>query len=172
MRGAKPFRSSAVRPAPQACTSSAPKDDTPTSVTQTGKLVAACTSASLAGHSSIIQRFQSSGKPCTAKTSTSSSTPSLVIRSMKETSIGEIPPSTRWTSGWLVRMAFPAKIAISENLSHWGSISGSQCDLLLGSFQIIAASIMNASCLSYKPDLNCTDDCHGGRCRLHLPDEQ
>ena len=49
---------------------SAPKLDTPTSVTQIGSVVAARISASLAGHSSICHRFQSSGKPCTATVST------------------------------------------------------------------------------------------------------
>ena len=74
---AAPGRSAAPRCArrPQACTSSAPKVETPTSVTQIGMSVTARISSSLAGHSSICHRFQSSGKPCTATTSTASSTP-------------------------------------------------------------------------------------------------
>src|SRR3954462_289268 len=42
-------------------------------------------------------------------------------------------------------MALPARIAISANLVQPGSSSRSQCDLLLGSFQILAASIMAGS---------------------------
>ena len=57
MRGARPLSNSAVRFNPQAWTSSAPNEETPTSVTQTGSDVSAWISASLAGHSSIFQRF-------------------------------------------------------------------------------------------------------------------
>src|SRR5579871_659251 len=64
---------------------------------------------------------------------------------MKSGSIGEIPPRTRSTSGFAARIAVPAAIAIAANLDQPGSNSGSQCDLLLGSFQIIAASIICAS---------------------------
>ena len=70
MRGARPFKSSAVRPSPQACTSSAPKVETPTSLTQTGRGVSARISSIFAGQSLIDQWFQSSGKPCTAIAST------------------------------------------------------------------------------------------------------
>src|SRR3954453_21432351 len=42
-------------------------------------------------------------------------------------------------------MALPARIAISANRVQPGSSSRSQCDLLLGSFQILAASIMAGS---------------------------
>src|SRR5690348_17659927 len=53
-----------------------------------------------------------------------------------------MPPSTRFTSGLACLMDSAAWIAMSANIVHSGSISGSQCDLLLGSFQIIAASII------------------------------
>ena len=75
MRGTRPTSSSAVRLTPQACTSSAPKDDTPTSVTQIGLSVTARISSILAGQSARGHRFQSRGKPCTATTSTWSMTP-------------------------------------------------------------------------------------------------
>ena len=64
-----------MRVRPQACTSSAPKDETPTSLTQTGLSVTAVISASLAGQSWIGHRFQSSGKPCTATASRASMAP-------------------------------------------------------------------------------------------------
>ena len=69
-RGTRPLSNSAVRVNPQACTSSAPNEDTPTSVTHTGSATSAWMSATLAGHSSIFHKFQSSGKPCTATAST------------------------------------------------------------------------------------------------------
>src|SRR5690606_27771039 len=61
---------------------------------------------------------------------------------MNAGSIGEIPPSTRGSPGATSPIAIPVAVARSANLSQPGSISGSQCDLLFGSFQIIAASIM------------------------------
>jgi hypothetical protein len=75
MRGTRPISSCAVRRRPNSCTSSAPKVDTPTSVTHTGRCVTASISAMRRGHSSICQWFQSSGKPCTATASSPSSTP-------------------------------------------------------------------------------------------------
>ena len=59
----------------EACTSSAPKLETPTSVTQTGFVRHGADLVDFGGHSWICHRFQSSGKPCTATTSTWSSTP-------------------------------------------------------------------------------------------------
>ena len=64
-----------MRRTPHSCTSSAPKEETPTSVTQTGLSVTARISSIFAGQSAIGHRFQSSGKPCTATTSTWSMTP-------------------------------------------------------------------------------------------------
>src|SRR5690349_17569501 len=64
---------------------------------------------------------------------------------MKIGSIGEIPPRTRGRVGCSALIACPAAMAISEKSFQSGSISGSQCDLLFGSFQIIAASIMESS---------------------------
>src|SRR5947209_19166861 len=58
-------------------------------------------------------------------------------------SIGEMPPSTRGTDGLACAMALPALIVIFANRLQSGSISGSQCDLLLGSFQIMTASIIS-----------------------------
>jgi hypothetical protein len=55
MRGARPIRSSAVRRRPKACTSSAPKVETPTSVTQIGRSVTASISAMRSGHSFSCQ---------------------------------------------------------------------------------------------------------------------
>ena len=76
MRGARPISSCALAVTPQAATSSAPKEETPTSDTQSGRApITARISSSLAGHSWIDHRFQSSGKPCTATTSISSMAP-------------------------------------------------------------------------------------------------
>ena len=61
---------------------------------------------------------------------------------MKFASMGDMPPSTRGNPGAASAIAAPANLAISAKRDQSGSISGSQCDLLLGSFQIIAASIM------------------------------
>src|SRR3954449_4047170 len=61
---------------------------------------------------------------------------------MKADRFGEIPPSTRSNSGASAATACPAKLAICPKAVQSGSNSGSQWDLLLGSFQIIAASIM------------------------------
>ena len=76
MRGARPIRSLALVVTPQAATSSAPKEETPTSLTHRGRSpITARISSSLAGQSWIDHRFQSSGKPCTATTSISSMAP-------------------------------------------------------------------------------------------------
>src|SRR5215217_2688026 len=141
MRGALPIRSSAVRRTPQACTSADPKLETPTSVTHSGLSVTARISSSFAGHSSIAQRFQSSGKPCTATTSISSRAPLASRRRMKEGSMGDIPPRTRGNPAFSAAIACPARRVICANRSQFGSSWGSQCDLLFGSFQIFAASI-------------------------------
>ena len=61
--------SSAVRLRPNSCTSSAPKLEAPHSETQIGRSVTASISASFSGQASIGHKFQSSGKPCTAMTS-------------------------------------------------------------------------------------------------------
>jgi hypothetical protein len=63
---------------------------------------------------------------------------------MKCGSIGEMPPSTRFTWGFAASIALAASITVVAKIDHSGSISGSQCDLLLGSFQIIAASIIQS----------------------------
>ena len=80
--------------------------ETPTSVTHTGLSVTARISASFAGQSSIAHRFQSSGKPCTATTSTSSRTPRASRPPTNPGSIGDMPPSTR-VSGVLGRDRLP-----------------------------------------------------------------
>ena len=58
-RRARPVSSSAVRLRPKTWTSSAPKVETPTSETQTGRSVTAWISWIFCGHSSICQWFQS-----------------------------------------------------------------------------------------------------------------
>ena len=63
---------------------------------------------------------------------------------MNRGSIGEMPPSTRGSLGSRPRSRRAASFTISANVSQSGSISKSQCDLLLGSFQNITASIMRA----------------------------
>ena len=63
---------------------------------------------------------------------------------MKSGSIGDMPPSTRGIDGFSARMASAAAITVSPNRVQSGSTSGSQWDLLFGSFQIIAASIMRS----------------------------
>ena len=145
MRGERSVNSSAVRSRPQACTSSAPKLDTPTSATQIGSVVTDRISSSFDGHSSIAHRFQSSGNPCTAITSRCSSTPLPAMLAMNSGSIGEMPPSTRGRSGLAALIALHAAIAIAAKRDQSGSTSGSQCDLLFGSFHTIAASIMAAA---------------------------
>ena len=141
MRGELPRRSSAVRRSPHSCTSSAPKVDTPTSVTQTGRSVSAWISASRCGHSWICQWFQSSGKPCTAMASTWSSTPCSFMLRTNLASIGEIPPRTRVSEPFSPRTASPARMAMRANIFHSESISKSQWDLLFGSFHSFTASI-------------------------------
>src|SRR3954453_20143261 len=59
---------------------------------------------------------------------------------MNPGSIGEMPPNTRFSFGLTSRIQSDATFTIFENTCHPGSISKSQCDLLLGSFQIITAS--------------------------------
>ncbi len=104
--------------------------------------VTAWMAAILSGHSSMIQLFQSSGKPCTATASSCSSTPWLASTRMKSGSIGEMPPSTRGSPGASAAIACPAALQVSAKITQPGSASRSQWDLLFGSFQIIAASII------------------------------
>src|SRR5579884_2034564 len=56
--------------------------------------------------------------------------------------MGEIPPSTIFTSGLTLRMARAPVIASSANIFQSGSILKSQCDRLFGSFHSITASTM------------------------------
>src|SRR5581483_5342119 len=56
--------------------------------------------------------------------------------------MGEIPPSTIFTSGLTLRMALAPAIARSANIFQSGSILKSQCDRLFGSFHSITASTM------------------------------
>ena len=53
-----------------------------------------------------------------------------------------MPPSTRGSRGFSAAIASPASLAISAKRAQSGSSSKSQCDLLLGSFQSITASII------------------------------
>ena len=110
MRGHRPDRSCAVRSSPNCCTSSAPNEETPTSVTHTGLAVTAWISAILSGQAESGHRFQSSGKPCTPIASTASSAPCPSIRRSHCGSIGDMPPSTRVTAGLACAMAVPARI--------------------------------------------------------------
>src|SRR5688572_17325421 len=52
-----------------------------------------------------------------------------------------MPPSTRVSRGFSAATASAAILIIAANMVQPGSISKSQCDLLLGSFQNITASI-------------------------------
>src|SRR5919108_2875660 len=90
----------------------------------------------------MLQWFQSSGKPCTATTSRYSSTPWSRILAINIGSMGEIPPSTRSTCGFSAATACAAILIICAKICQSGSSSKAQCDLLLGSFQNIIASIM------------------------------
>src|SRR5579883_1437170 len=55
-----------------------------------------------------------------------------------------MPPSTLGRDGFSAAIASAAAIVISAKRRQSGSTSGSQWDLLFGSFQIIAASIIRA----------------------------
>src|SRR4051794_19822990 len=138
---------SIVRRSPKSCTSSAPKVETPTSLTQSGSEVTLRISRSLQGHSWICQWFQSSGNPCRAMTSIFSRTPCRSMRWMNSGSIGEIPPRTHGMPGETPRTASAARRVIVENVCHSGSSSKSQCERLFGSFHNITASIMIALCV-------------------------
>src|SRR5579884_314779 len=127
---------------PNACTSSAPKEETPASETQIGLEVTARISSIFLGHSLICQWFQSSGNPWMATISTASSTPWEPSSSMKLGSMGEIPPSAMGSSGFSLRIALLAVIIISANIFHSGSSLKSQCERLFGSFHNMTASIM------------------------------
>src|SRR5918993_1410206 len=142
MRGARPISSSAVRVRPKACTSSAPKVETPTSDTQTGRSVTARMASMRSGHSLSCQWFQSSGNPCTATASMRASAPCDCRLTMKAGSMGEMPPITRVVPRASASTASAANVTICANSLQPGSISASQCDMLFGSFQNITASTM------------------------------
>ncbi len=128
---------------PQSCTSSAPNVETPTSETQTGKSVTAAISSSFSGHSSSSQWFQSIGKPCTATASSCANTP-WPSQQADEVGIdrGDAAQHAR-QAGRLGRDGLAGERAMRAKTVQPGSFSRSQWDLLLGSFQIIAASIMS-----------------------------
>src|SRR4051812_40399872 len=71
-----------------------------------------------------------------------SRTPKRCIRWINAASIGEIPPRTRVSPEFSAATASAASVIIWANAFHSGSISKAQCDLLLGSFQNITASII------------------------------
>src|SRR5690349_13066989 len=56
--------------------------------------------------------------------------------------MGEMPPSTIFTSGFTLRMARAPVMARSANIFQSGSILKSQCERLFGSFHSITASTM------------------------------
>ncbi len=114
-------------------------------MTQIGWSVTARISSILAGHSWICQRFQSSGKPCTATASTCVEH-ALALHVAHEARVdrrhaAEHARQRRILGADRLRRR---RLAMSAKSVQSGSSSGSQCDLLLGSFQIIAASIMPA----------------------------
>ncbi len=57
--------------------------------------------------------------------------------------MGEIPPSTCVSVAFSARTACDASLTIAAYALQSGSSSRSQCDLLLGSFQNLTASIMS-----------------------------
>src|SRR5690349_20340310 len=71
-----------------------------------------------------------------------SSAPCALRLSMKAGSMDDMPPSTRVTLLFSAAMAWAGSCVSRAKRCQPGSTSGSQWDLLLGSFQIIAASIM------------------------------
>src|SRR3954453_11128840 len=73
-------------------------------------------------------------------TSRCSRTFCLPSKSMKFGSIGEMPPRTHGSFEFSLRIASEAQETIFEKICQPGSISKSQWDLLLGSFQIMIAS--------------------------------
>src|SRR4051794_28824958 len=75
-------------------------------------------------------------------TSSLSSTPFPARLAINNGSIGEMPPRTRGSPGASVAIASPARRAMVAKRDQSGSSSRSQCDLLLGSFHSIAASII------------------------------
>src|SRR5881227_919416 len=99
-------------------------------------------------------------------------TPSDFMRSRNEGSIGEIPPSTRGISGLTSAMALHAAIAISAKRLQSGSTSGSQCDLLFGSFQILTASIIGPPRVADRPDHRPAGARSAGRYRPRPPDDR
>ena len=143
MRGARPISSSAVRVRPNSCTSSAPKLDAPTFRDPDRQVGDGCYLGELfrpgidrpqipvereAVHRDDIERGRARPVPA--------------MLEMKFGSIGEMPPSTRGRPGASAAIASPASRHMRAKRDQSGSSSGSQCDLLFGSFQIIAASIM------------------------------
>src|SRR5919198_2179434 len=75
-------------------------------------------------------------------TSRYSSTPWSRILAINIGSMGEMPPSTRSTYGFSAATACAAIVIMCAKICQSGSSSKAQCDLLLGSFQNIIASIM------------------------------
>lgn len=104
--------------------------------------------------SSIIQRFQLSGNPCTTTTSTMSRAPYISIRRMKNSSIGEMPPGTRVIFAFSAQTASTRKAHHLRKISHFRSILKSQCDLLFGSFHTITASIIGSVYSAHISSLN------------------
>ena len=140
MRSARLRSSSRVRSRPKLCTSSAPKEETPTSVTQTGLPVTSAASRTRSGHSVSCQWFQSSGKPCTPTASTCSITPCEAMLRRKSMSQEETPPRTMGRFGFAARMATEACLTMSAKRSQWGSSLKFQWDKLFGSFHNTTAS--------------------------------
>ena len=137
---AAPGRSAARRCActPQACTSSAPKDETPTSVTQTGLSV---TAADLV---ELRRPFVDLPEVPVERKAVHRDDVDLVQHALARQALDEARdrsatcrPSTRGRR-WVLGRGSPGRraVAISAKRSHSGSSTGSQCDLLLGSFQI------------------------------------
>ena len=69
--------------------------------------------AKVAGEKGLCQWFQSSGKPCTATTSSWSRTPWAPMFAMNPGSIGEMPPSTWVSSRFSRRISRAASFTIS-----------------------------------------------------------
>src|SRR3954447_3331183 len=66
------------------------------------------------------------------------------MRCVNDASIGDMPPSTCLSDAFSARTASDASFTMSAYADQSGSSSRSQCDLLLGSFQNLTASIMFA----------------------------
>src|SRR6185312_12764223 len=101
-----------------------------------------------------------------------SSTPAFFMLATKCGSIGEMPPRTRGRPGVTEWMALPAALASVANLLQSGSSWRSQCDLLLGSFQIFAASIISRVSVTGRQVLRTRAALLFGRDRPRLRDER